>query len=73
MATWMPNTIVLDADGMIIKYIGDASMHVLNASTTIPDHVATLLTQDRHMLKAVEKFNEKLEKDGRSHWDGGWH
>ena len=29
---------ILDADGMVIKYIGDASMHIHNAPIDDPDH-----------------------------------
>jgi len=56
---------VLDMDGMIIKYIGDASMHVHNAPIDDPEHPKTAIQCGLDMLKAVEKFNEKLEKDGR--------
>ena len=56
---------VLDMDGMIIKYIGDASMHVHNAPIDDPEHPTTAIQCGLDMLKAVEKFNEKLEKDGR--------
>ena len=56
---------VLDMNGMIIKYIGDASMHVHNAPIDDPEHPHTAVQCGLEMLKAVEKFNEKLEKDGR--------
>ena len=56
---------VLDMDGMIIKYIGDASMHVHNAPIDDPKHPHTAVQCGLEMLNAVEKFNEKLEKDGR--------
>ena len=56
---------VLDMDGMIIKYIGDASMHVHNAPIDDPEHPHTAVQCGLEMLRAVEKFNEKLEKDGR--------
>ena len=56
---------VLDMDGMIIKYIGDASMHVHNAPIDDPEHPHTAVQCGLEMLNAVEKFNEKLEKDGR--------
>jgi adenylate cyclase len=51
---------VLDADGMIIKYIGDASMHIHNAPIDDPDHPATAVRTGLKMLKAVEKFNEEV-------------
>ena len=51
---------VLDADGMIIKYIGDASMHIHNAPIDDPNHAKTAVTTGLKMLKAVEKFNEEV-------------
>ena len=56
---------VLDADGMIIKYIGDASMHIHNAPIIDPDHPRTAVETGLKMLKAVEKFNEKITSEGR--------
>jgi adenylate cyclase len=56
---------VLDADGMIIKYIGDASMHVHNAPIDDPKHPKTAVQCGLDMLKAVEKFNEKITSEGR--------
>ena len=56
---------VLDADGMIIKYIGDASMHVHNAPIDDVDHAKTAVRTGLQMLKAVEKFNDKITSEGR--------
>ena len=56
---------VLDADGMIIKYIGDASMHVHNAPNDDPEHHKSAVRTGLNMLKAVEKFNEKITAEGR--------
>jgi len=56
---------VLDANGMIIKYIGDASMHIHNAPIDDPDHPKTAVQTGLNMLKAVEKYNEDLQLDGR--------
>ena len=56
---------VLDADGMIIKYIGDASMHVHNAPNDDPEHPKSAVRTGLNMLKAVEKFNEKITAEGR--------
>jgi adenylate cyclase len=49
---------ILDSDGMVIKYIGDASMHVHNAPTDDPNHPDTAVDTGLRMLRAVEKFNE---------------
>ena len=56
---------VLDADGMIIKYIGDASMHVHNAPNDDPDHPKSAVRTGLMMLRAVEKFNEQITSEGR--------
>ncbi len=56
---------VLDADGMIIKYIGDASMHIHNAPLEDPNHPASAVKTGLLMLKAVEKFNDKIVAEGR--------
>lgn len=51
---------VLDADGMIIKYIGDASMHIHNAPIDDENHSHTAVETGLKMLRAVEKFNEEV-------------
>ena len=56
---------ILDADGMVIKYIGDASMHVHNAPIDDPHHPRTAVQCGLDMLKAVEIFNEKIVSEGR--------
>ena len=56
---------ILDADGMVIKYIGDASMHVHNAPIDDPDHPKSAVKTGLLMLDAVEKFNEKITSEGR--------
>ena len=56
---------VLDADGMIIKYIGDASMHVHNAPIEDKHHPRTAVQCGLDMLRAVEKFNDKIVAEGR--------
>jgi adenylate cyclase len=56
---------VLDANGMIIKYIGDASMHIHNAPIDDPKHAATAVATGLKMLQAVEQFSIALEAKGR--------
>ena len=51
---------VLDNNGMIIKYIGDASMHIHNAPLDDPNHAATAVKTGLQMLRAVEKFNQDV-------------
>ena len=56
---------ILDSDGMVIKYIGDASMHIHNAPIDDPHHPKTAVQTGLRMLKAVEKFNDKITAEGR--------
>ena len=56
---------ILDADGMVIKYIGDASMHVHNAPIDDPNHPRTAVQCGLDMLEAVETFNDKITAEGR--------
>jgi len=56
---------VLEADGMIIKYIGDASMHIHNAPIDDPDHAKTAVAVGLQMVKAVTEFSKQLETEGR--------
>ena len=64
---------VLDADGMIIKYIGDASMHIHNAPIDDPNHARTAIATGLKMLKAVDKFNaEVVIPEGRPPVGMGW-
>jgi adenylate cyclase len=56
---------VLEANGMIIKYIGDASMHIHNAPIDDSDHAKTAVTVGLKMVQAVEQFSRELEAQGR--------
>ena len=56
---------ILDADGMVIKYIGDASMHVHNAPNDDPDHAKSAVQTGLNMLQAVREFNDKIVAEGR--------
>jgi adenylate cyclase len=56
---------VLEANGMIIKYIGDASMHIHNAPMDDPEHPKTAVQTALRMLKAVEQFNKELTAKGK--------
>ena len=56
---------ILDSDGMVIKYIGDASMHIHNAPIEDPQHPKTAVQCGLDMLKAVEIFNDKIVAEGR--------
>lgn len=56
---------ILDADGMVIKYIGDASMSIHNAPIDDPNHAKTAVAVGLKMVQAVKQFSERLEATGR--------
>ena len=56
---------ILEADGMVIKYIGDASMHIHNAPVDDPDHAKTAVAVGLQMVRAVKEFSKQLEAEGR--------
>jgi len=56
---------ILDSNGMVIKYIGDASMHIHNAPIDDAEHPKSAVQTGLNMLKAVEKFNERITAEGR--------
>jgi len=56
---------VLARNGMIIKYIGDASMHIHGAPLDDLNHAHTAVETGLEMIRAVEKFNTKITSEGR--------
>jgi len=56
---------ILDSNGMVIKYIGDASMHIHNAPIDDPDHPKNAVKTGLQMLDAVVKFNDKIVAEGK--------
>lgn len=56
---------ILEANGMVIKYIGDASMHIHNAPIDDPDHAKTAVAVGLKMVDAVKQYSLKLEAEGR--------
>jgi adenylate cyclase len=56
---------ILEANGMVIKYIGDASMHIHNAPTDDPDHAKTAVAVGLRMVQAVKEYSRQLEAAGR--------
>ena len=56
---------ILEADGMVIKYIGDASMHIHNAPIDDPDHPKTAVAVGLEMVRAVKEYSKQLEAAGR--------
>jgi adenylate cyclase len=56
---------VLKNDGTLIKFIGDASLHVHGAPLDDPDHAYTAVVTAQEMIAAVEDFNVVLVAQGR--------
>ena len=56
---------VLKNDGTLIKFIGDASLHVHGAPLDDPDHAVTAVLTAQQMIKAIEEFNKELTAKGR--------
>jgi adenylate cyclase len=56
---------VLKNDGTLIKFIGDASLHVHGAPLDDPDHAYTAVITAQQMIQAIEEFNKELTAKGR--------
>lgn len=56
---------VLMNDGCIIKFIGDASLHIHNAPLDDPNHAKNAVKTALEMIKAVDNFNETLVAKGK--------
>ena len=56
---------VLANDGTLIKFIGDASLHVHGAPLDDPRHAFTAVRTAQQMIKAIEEFNVTLTASGK--------
>ena len=56
---------VLANDGTLIKFIGDASLHVHGAPLDDPRHAYTAVKTAQQMIKAIEEFNVGLVASGK--------
>ena len=59
---------ILRNNGCLIKFIGDASLHVHGApiqEEQDPDHVIAAVRTGLEMIHAVELFNQELEREGK--------
>ena len=55
---------ILDNDGTLDKYIGDAQMAFWNAPLDDPDHAKNAVKTALQMLKRLDIFNEEISKEG---------
>jgi adenylate cyclase len=56
---------VLKNDGTLIKFIGDASLHVHGAPLDDLDHAYTAVITAQQMIQAIEEFNKELLIKGK--------
>jgi len=56
---------VLENDGTLIKFIGDASLHVHGAPLDDANHAKTAVRTALAMIKAIDDFNVDLTSKGR--------
>jgi adenylate cyclase len=56
---------VMVNDGCIIKFIGDASLHIHNAPLDDNEHALTAVRTGLQMIEAVEMFNKSLDEQGK--------
>ena len=56
---------VLKNNGTLIKFIGDASLHVHGAPLDDPNHAYTAVKTAQEMIKAIEEFNKELTAKGK--------
>jgi len=55
---------ILDKNGMVIKYVGDASMHIHGAPIDDPNHAHTCVGVGLQMIDAVEKYSAEMQAKG---------
>ena len=63
---------ILDNRGMVIKYVGDASMHIHGAPIEDPNHARTIVAVGLEMLDAVDEYTKIMEAQGLPPAAMGW-
>jgi len=63
---------MLDNNGMVIKYVGDASMHIHGAPIEDPNHARTIVRVGLEMLDAVDEYTKLMEAQGLPPAAMGW-
>ena len=63
---------MLDNKGMIIKYVGDASMHIHGAPIEDPNHARTIVRVGLEMLDKVDEYTKIMEAQGLPPAAMGW-
>jgi adenylate cyclase len=63
---------MLDNKGMVIKYVGDASMHIHGAPIEDPNHARTIVAVGLEMLDKVDEYTLIMEAQGLPPAAMGW-
>ena len=63
---------ILDNKGMVIKYVGDASMHIHGAPIDDANHARTIVAVGLEMLDAVDEYTKIMEAQGLPPAAMGW-
>jgi adenylate cyclase len=63
---------IMDNKGMVIKYVGDASMHIHGAPIEDPNHARTIVQVGLEMLDAVDVYTAEMEAQGLPPAAMGW-
>jgi adenylate cyclase len=63
---------MLDNKGMIIKYVGDASMHIHGAPIEDENHARTIVKVGLEMLDKVDEYTKIMEAQGLPPAAMGW-
>ena len=63
---------IVDANGMVLKYVGDASMHIHGAPLDDDKHAHTIVAVGLEMLDRVDAFTKEKEAQGLPPAAMGW-
>jgi adenylate cyclase len=63
---------IIDANGMVLKYVGDASMHIHGAPLDDDKHAHTIVKVGLEMLDRVDEYTKIMEAQGLPPAAMGW-
>ena len=63
---------IIDANGMVLKYVGDASMHIHGAPLDDDQHAHTIVKVGLEMLDRVDEYTKTMEAKGLPPAAMGW-
>jgi adenylate cyclase len=63
---------IIDANGMVLKYVGDASMHIHGAPLDDDKHAHTIVAVGLEMLDRIDEYTKIMEAQGLPPAAMGW-